>query len=173
MARGPVFFVGGPSGSGKTTTMHHSMQRVQSVVHLDADLLYGLNDAFESPEDDYATLSSIRLHFAWSLMQSGRPVVLWGAGTPEQSLTRPECELFSGLHFMSLVCTDEALLQRLHGRHDFDRYSDEFIERTLDYLHYLRDPNRNKHSELLDTSLLTAAQVSDAIGVWVDAHVKQ
>jgi hypothetical protein len=74
-ARAPVFFVAGPSGCGKTTAMHLAMQQVQSVVHFDVDLLWGLSAKLQSPADNYADAPAVR-------------VVVDSIGTPRCSLGR-------------------------------------------------------------------------------------
>jgi hypothetical protein len=162
-----VFFVAGPSGCGKTTTMHLAMQKVQSVVHFDVDLLWGLSAKLQSSADNYAELSRTRLLFAWSLMQSGRPVVLWGGGTPDQTEARPERLLFSTVHYLSLVCDEDVLLQRLQSRREFDGYSDVFLAQTMDYARYLRDPARNKLSGVIDTTHLSPEAAAAAVGHWL------
>jgi hypothetical protein len=166
-ARAPVFFVAGPSGCGKTTTMHLAMQQLQSVLHFDVDLLWGLSAKLQSPADNYAELSRTRLLFAWSLMQSGRPVVLWGGGTPDQTEARPERLLFSTVHYLSLVCDEAVLLQRLQTRGEFASYSDVFLAQTMDYARYLRDPARNKLSGVIDTTNLSPEATAEAVGRWI------
>jgi shikimate kinase len=175
-ARAPVFFVAGPSGCGKTTAMHLAMQQVQSVVHFDVDLLWGLSAKLQSPADNYAELSRTRLLFAWSLIQSGRPVVLWGGGTPEQTEVRPERRMFSSIHYLSLVCDEDVLLQRLKNRGEFNSYSDVFLAQTMDYARYLRDPARNKLSSVIDTTHLSPEATAEAVGRWIasaSASVRQ
>jgi hypothetical protein len=166
-----LLLVGGPSGCGKTTTMHLAMARCQSVVHFDVDLLWGLSERFDSPGDDYSELSGTRLRFAWSLMQSGRPVVLWGAGTPEQTEQRPERALFSDVHYLSLVCDEDELVTRLRSRDDFHTYDTTFLARTRDYVRYLRDPERNTRSHVIDSTCLEPEAVADAVGEWIGSRI--
>lgn len=66
-----------------------------------------------------------------------------------------------------LVCDDESLLQMLKSRTGSDQFSAEFIETTLDYLAYLRDPDRNRYSDVLDTSTMDPEQGCDAGGDWI------
>ncbi|MBN1261453.1 MAG: hypothetical protein JXB35_12315, partial [Anaerolineae bacterium] len=74
----PLLLVGGPSGAGKTATLLALTGRFQDAVLLEQDILW--QDAFNDPENHYRDFFETWLRMAKNIGQSGRPIVLFGAG---------------------------------------------------------------------------------------------
>ncbi len=110
----PLFIVTGASGTGKSTACLELAPLLRECVVLESDILWGLIPA--TPEDNYRSYRNAWLRLAKNIGQAGRPVVLCGSAVPEQFETCPERRYFSTLHYLALVCEDEALAERLKAR---------------------------------------------------------
>jgi hypothetical protein len=66
------------SGSGKSTVCNHLIGKLQQLVLLDSDILW--RESFNTPENKYADFFETWLRMCKNIAQSGRPVVLFGAG---------------------------------------------------------------------------------------------
>jgi hypothetical protein len=74
----PSLIVSGASGAGKSTACQKLIGRLTQVVLLDSDILW--RSEFNTPEDNYAGIFETWLRMCKNISQSGRPVVLFGAG---------------------------------------------------------------------------------------------
>lgn len=133
----PLYVVGGPSGAGKTTLCELLAPRLNSVVCLEMDLLWGLVPA--TPDDNYRGWADTWLHLASAIAQTGRPVALFGTALPatvEQCMNR---RFVAAVHYLQLVCDDDELVRRLRARPAWrEAGSDEFIARMLDFNRWLK-----------------------------------
>jgi AAA domain-containing protein len=112
----PLLIVSGASGAGKSSVCQATLGKLDDVVLLDSDILW--RPEFNKPEDDYHDFFETWLRLAKNISQSGRPVVLFGAGmgVPENIEPCVERRYFSDIHYLALVCNDEVLAQRLKAR---------------------------------------------------------
>jgi predicted kinase len=171
-AYSPLWVVSGASGSGKSTVCRHLTGKLQQVVLMDSDILW--REAFNTPENNYADFFETWLRICMNIAQSGRPVVLFGAGAgvPENLENCIERRYFSTIHYLALVCADEVLTQRLQTRPAWRKAnSASFIQEQLRFnqwfLHYNRD-GLEPAIRLLDTSLLSLEETAQEITSWID-----
>ncbi len=149
----PLLLVSGASGAGKSTVHNSLIHRLPEAVLLDADILWSA--AFNHPEDNYRDFCETWLSMCAHISQSGRPVVLFGAGTGVPSNMEP-CifrRYFSSLHYLALTCDDEVLTERLHQRPAWRACGDEFIQRQLTFNQWFKTAtSREPPIILLDTA---------------------
>ena len=167
----PLWVVSGASGSGKSTVCRHLTGKHRQVVLLDSDILW--REAFNSPENNYADFFETWLRMCKNIAQSGRPVVLFGAGAgvPENLEKCIERRYFSTIHYLALVCADEVLAQRLQARPAWRSTSSaSFIKDQLRFnqwfLHYNK-AGLEPAIRLLDTSLLSIEETAQEITSWI------
>jgi hypothetical protein len=110
----PMFVITGASGAGKTTVGNELLGQITDPVVLDCDILW--SKEMDTPEDGYARFRSTWLSLAINVHQSGRSTLLIGSGTPEGYESRPERAYVGPIHWMALVCDDDALETRLRER---------------------------------------------------------
>ena len=112
----PLFIVAGASGAGKTAVCRRLTGALEAVVALDEDILW--RPEFNTPADGYRDFHETWLRLAATIAQSGRPVLLFGAGAGVPGNIEP-CvwrRYFSAVHYLALVCDDAALAERLVAR---------------------------------------------------------
>jgi hypothetical protein len=163
----PLLLVSGASGAGKTAVHALLSGKLPQVVLLDSDILW--RPEYDKPEEHYRDYFETWLRLCKNISQSGRPVVLFGAGmgVPENLETCVERRYFGPLHYLGLVCSDEVLEQRLRTRPAW-RMSDqpEFIQAHLTFNRWIKEEGARVTPpvELLDTTHVpletTAAQVA-------------
>src|SRR5215208_6683947 len=112
----PLLIVSGASGAGKSTVCQRLTGRIAQAVLLDSDILW--RSEFNSPETSYREYFELWLRLCKNISQSGRPVVLFGAGAgvPENLEGCIERRYFSAMHYLALVCSDSSLSERLQAR---------------------------------------------------------
>ncbi|MBN1400030.1 MAG: AAA family ATPase, partial [Anaerolineae bacterium] len=112
----PLLLVSGASGAGKSTACHHLLGQESRVVVLDSDILW--RREFDQPETHYRDYFELWLRMCKNIGQSGRPVVLFGAGfgVPENLDPCVERRYFSALHYLAFVCDEDELTRRLRAR---------------------------------------------------------
>jgi shikimate kinase len=112
----PLFVVAGASGAGKSTVCRRLMQTQTLAVALDDDILWRAE--FDTPANGYRDFFETWLRLAANISQAGRPVLLFGGGIGLPANLEP-CvyrRYFSVVHYLALVCDDEALTERLTRR---------------------------------------------------------
>jgi broad-specificity NMP kinase len=112
----PLFIVTGASGAGKSTLCQRLTGAITEAVLLDNDILW--REEFNRPIEDYRDFFETWLRVCKNITQSGRPVMLFGAGVGVPTNMEPclERRYFSTLHYLALVCDDELLADRLRQR---------------------------------------------------------
>ena len=112
----PLLIVSGASGSGKSTVCQQLLGHVTQAVLLDSDILW--RPEFNTPETNYREFFETWLRLCKNISQSGRPVVLFGAGmgVPDNIEHCTERRYFSEVHYLAMVCSDETLAERLQQR---------------------------------------------------------
>ena len=180
----PLLLVGGAAGAGKSSLCRYLLEsrlRPQSSLHpastvldrvvlLDADILW--RPAFNQPEEGYREFFETWLCTCRSINQSGRPVVLFGAGTSVPHNLEPltERRYFSALHYLALVCQGDELERRIRSRAQRSDSTD------LDFICEHRKFNRwfiqNAHQteppvELIETTDLPLPKVAERVLDWI------
>ncbi len=172
-ARKSLWVVGGASGSGKSTVCLELMGRVPGAVCLDADLLWRAE--FNTPADGFAEFFETWLRLAVALNQSAGPVVLFGAGfaVPANLETRVYRRYLDQIHYLALVCREDALQARLRARPAWRESGGEaFVASQIEFNRWLQTagPDRAADYTLLETTGLSVAQTRDIVAGWVEAR---
>lgn len=169
----PLFIINGASGSGKSAVQVQLMARMASVVWLESDIFW--NDAFNTPEDDYLALRSYTLRAAKNVMWSVRkPLVLQGTALPHQMEPNPERRYFSAVHYLTLICDNEALVRRLRARPGWrDSQDESFIQHMCVFQDWLRAnaADTNPPMTLLDNTELSESETADRVAGWIEARL--
>ena len=120
----PLLVVSGASGAGKSAVLQRLAGRVDGAVLLDADILW--RSEFDQPEEGYRGFFETWLRLCKNISQSGRPVVLFGAGVgvPANLEACVERRYLADVHILALVCDDEVLAERLLSRPEWRRSGD-------------------------------------------------
>lgn len=164
----PLFIVTGASGSGKSTLGLALMPVLRECVVMESDILWRTELA--TPEDGYRGYRNLWLRVANNISQSGRPVVLLGSAVPEQFESCPQRRYFSALHYLALVCDDEALEQRLRARPAWRRSAADPVLTTMrEFNRWLREHAATTAlpMELLDTTQVTIEQCVAYVKAWI------
>jgi hypothetical protein len=163
----PLFIVTGPSGAGKTTTCLAAASRTKDFVVMESDILY--SDEFNQPKSDYRRYREMWLRVCKNISQAGKPVILCGTCIPEQFESCVERRYFSELHYLALVCEDEALASRLRSRPAWRRTSDdEYIARHKEFNRWLKENGQSTEPPitLLDTTGITVDESVELLLRW-------
>lgn len=166
----PLLIVSGASGTGKSTVCNALVGRFTGAVLLDSDILWC--PAFNNPENDYRDFFEIWLRMAKNIGQSGRPVVLFGAGAGVPGNIEPcvERRYFSAVHYLALTCDDDVLIQRLRARPQWRASAgDAFIENQISFNHWFRetDPTLDPPVTMLDTTHGTLEETVAQVTCWI------
>ena len=168
----PLFIVSGASGAGKTSVCQHITGMVKDVVPLDQDILWG--PAFDQPETNYRDFFETWLRLCKNIGQSGRPVVLFGAGAGVPANIEPcvERRYFTTVHYLALVCADEVLVERLSRRPAWRASSDPaFVESQVQFNRWFK--TQAPAITLLDTTAATVPETNARVVEWIAVHRKQ
>ena len=166
----PLLIVSGASGTGKSTVCHRLTGRLNQVVLLDSDILW--RPEFNSPTDNYREFFETWLRLCKNIAQSGRPVVLFGAGfgVPDNIEPRIERRYFSTISYLALVCSDEALATRLQHRPAWRENGPAFIQEQIRFNGWFmtRDGNRQPAVQLLDTTSVPIQETARQVESWIN-----
>jgi len=161
----PLFVVTGASGAGKTAVAQILAPRLESVVVIEMDILWGHVRA--EPEDDYRSWKSSWLRVAMNVGQAGRPVVLCGTVEPGSLERLTEARYFAHVDYLALVCADDELARRLRSRPAWRQAdSDEGVARMVAFNRALRRGS----ATVFDTTGLAAEETSRRVAAWVAAR---
>ena len=172
----PLLLVSGASGTGKSSVCNALLGRVTGAVLLDGDILW--RPAFNAPEDDYRDFFETWLRMAKNIGQSGRPVVLFGAGmgVPENIERCVERRYFSAVHYLALTCDDDALADRLRARPRWRDSSDTaYLREHIAFNRWFREagPTLDPPITLLDTTHSTQEETAAQVAVWIEKAVSR
>lgn len=169
--RMPLFVVGGASGTGKSTVCDYLTGQLQNVVLLDCDILW--REEFNSPENNYRDFFETWLRMCKNISQSGRPVVLFGAGfgVPENLENCIERRYLSKIHYSALVSSDETIAKRLQKRPAWrETSSQSFIEENIRFNQWFKNyVNTNNQPSItsMDTTNVSLDQTANEVGAWI------
>jgi hypothetical protein len=169
----PLLIVSGASGTGKTTVCQHLLGQVTQAVLLDSDILW--RPEFNTPATNYRDFFELWLRVCKNISQSGRPVVLFGAGVgvPENIENRIERRYFSKVHYLALVCSDETLSGRL-GERPIWRGTREpaFIEEQIRFNRWFKVYDSQPAIRLIDTTNALLEETALQAVAWLDECIK-
>jgi len=164
----PLFVITGASGVGKSSTCLALAAKTKDFVVIDSDILW--RSEFDQPDTDYRNYREMWLRVCKNISQAGKPVILCGASLPEQFEQCIERRYFSEIHYLAVVCSDEALESRLRSRPAWRNSSDEeYIKTHVAFNRWLKENAR--HTEppmsLLDTSEITVDESVERVEGWL------
>lgn len=165
----PLFVVSGASCVGKSTACEILFQQETDYVVLESDVIW--NDVYNTPDDDYRAYRAVQLNLCANIAQAGKPVVLCGCATPQQLESLPGRKLFTAIHYIAIVCGDEAMEHRLRkGRKIKDQ---AHLRSSLHFNQWLKEHAgvTNPPMELLDNSQRTPGETAALIDAWIQKHL--
>ncbi len=166
----PLFLVSGASGAGKSTVCQDLLGRFDEAVLLDADILW--RREYDTPADHYRSFFETWLRVCKNIGQSGRPVVLFGAGTgvPENLEACIERRYLGKLHYMALVCEDDVLVERLRRRPEWRGCATpEYLKAQTEFNQWFRSQADIPGSpiEMLDTTRAVSSDTAGKVAAWI------
>ena len=171
--RGPLLVVTGASGAGKSTVCNRLLGHVHDAVLLDADILW--RPEFDTPADCYRTFFDLWLRLCKNINQSGRPVVLFGAGigVPANLEGCVERRYFSTIAYLALVCDDDVLAERLQARPAWRTAgSAAYIAEHQQFNRWFRAyGDRQPPITRLDTTGVDDAATTRQVAAWIAATI--
>lgn len=165
----PLLLVGGPAGAGKSTVCATLLGEVTEALVVECDLLW--RREFDTPGDGYNAYFRMWLTLAAHLAQSGRPAALFGAAfaVPRNTEPLPERRLFSEVHYLGLVCDDDALAARLRARPAWRDAGDDLVRQHVEFNRRLkaRAAEAEPPVTLLDTTSAAVAETAALVASWI------
>lgn len=170
----PLLVVGGASGTGKSSICQALLGHLDSVILLDSDILWRAE--FNKPEDNYREFFETWLRMAKNISQSGRPVVLFGAGFGVPSNIEPcvERRYFSEVHYLALVCDEEELTRRLQARPAWRGTSDPaFLQAQSQFNQWFKETQGSQPPiSLIDTTGAALESTVEQVSAWIREKAK-
>jgi DNA-directed RNA polymerase subunit RPC12/RpoP len=168
----PLLLVGGPAGAGKSAVGASLLGEVTKAVLIESDLLW--RREFNTPADGYHDYFRLWLRLAAHVSQSGRPVVIFGAGfaVPRSVEGLPERRLFKAVHYLGLVCDDGVLAERLRARPKWRNTTPELIADHVKFNRWLKEHAATTEPPvtLLDTTSDNLAETGAKAAAWIRAR---
>ena len=144
------------------------------AVVIEADLLW--RREFDTPGDGYKEYFRLWLRLAAHISQSGRPVVLFGAGfaVPHNTESLAERRLFGAVHYLGLVCDDEVLTARLRARPSWRNTTDALISEHVKFNHWLKEHAATTEPPvtLIDTTSAAVPVTAALVASWVRGRLR-
>ena len=171
----PLLIVSGASGTGKSTVCRKLAGQDQVAVILEADILW--RPEFNQPEENYKDFFETWLRMCKNISQSGRPVVLFGAGfgVPDNLEPCIEYRYFSEVRYLALTCEDGVLSKRLLSRPAWRGTRDQaFIEENQRFNQWFLVYNKTDKRPpitLLDTSNTPIDEITKEVGAWIRGNL--
>jgi hypothetical protein len=168
----PLLIISGASATGKSSLCRHLLGRVPQAVLLDSDILW--RHEFNTPETNYREFFETWLRVCKNISQSGRPVVMFGAGfgVPENIEGRVERRYFSQTHYLALVCSDETLSERLQQRPAWrGSRLPAFIEEQLRFNRWFKAYAGHPVIQLMDTTRVPLEETARQVAAWIEEKV--
>jgi len=171
----PLFIIGGASGTGKSTVLKELIGNMDNLILLETDIIW--QDEFNKPENNYRKFFETWLRIAKNISQSGRPVVLFGAGfgVPENIEPCTERRYFSSIYYLNIYCSDDELEKRLIKRPQWRNcQNNEFIDKQKIFNNWVKNYGNEKKQkiDLIDTTDLTLDKTVEAVKIWINKKLK-
>ncbi len=167
----PLLIVSGASGAGKSAVCQYLWGRVSQAVLLDADILW--RPEFNTPTANYRDFFETWLRMCKNISQSGRPVVLFGAGmgAPENIEGSIERRYFSKIHYLALTCSDETLTKRLQERPTWRGAGEPgFAEEQVRFNHWFKTYDDQPEINIMDTTNTALEETARQVAAWIDEN---
>ncbi len=116
-------------------------------------------------------LCSIWMDAVLAISQSGRPVVLFGAGMAvPHNLERCSAYKYLGrVHYLALVCDEDVLTKRLLQRPEWrGTHVPAFIEKQIWFNTWFKSYTGQPTIKLLDTSQIPIEETVLQVKTWID-----
>jgi hypothetical protein len=170
----PLLIVSGASGTGKSAVFIHLIGKINSVVALESDIIW--RTEFNQPEDGYRNFFESWLRIAFNIGQSGRPVVIFGAGfgVPENLEGLVERRYFSAIKYLALVCDDLELNNRLLKRPTWRGITDNFVQSQIQYNRWLKEIGSQgiPPVDLINTSNVPLERTVNQVRQWIQNNYR-
>jgi adenylate kinase family enzyme len=169
----PLLIVSGASGTGKTTVCQHLLGQVTQAVLLDSDILW--RSEFNTPDTNYRDFFELWLRVCKNISQSGRLVVLFGAGVgvPENIEHCIERRYFSKIRYLALVCSDETLSKRLQERPVWRGTREPaFVKESIRFNHWFKEYDGQPIIKLVDNTNELLEETAMRVTSWIDESAK-
>ena len=141
---------------------------------MDSDILW--QPEFNTPETNYRDFFETWLRVCKNISQSGRPVVLFGAGAgvPENIENCVERRYFSKVHYLALVCSDETLVDRLEQRPVWRATREPaFIAEQIRFNRWFKAYAGQPVIQLMDTTQVPLEETAERVTAWIEEKVTQ
>lgn len=168
----PLLIVSGASGAGKTTICQYLLGQVTKAVLLDSDILW--RPEFNTPDTNYRDYFEMWLRVCKNISQSGRPVVLFGAGVgvPANLENCIERRYFSRIHYLALVCSDDLLSERLVQRPAWRGTREPaYIQEHIRFNRWFKSYEDQRAITLIDTTHAPLKETTLQVASWIDEHI--
>jgi predicted kinase len=171
----PLLVVAGASGTGKTTVLHKLKDRLTDAVMLEMDILW--RSEFNTPENQYRDFFETWLRMCKNISQSGRPVILFGAGAgvPDNLEGCVERRYLSEIHYLALTCSEAVLTKRLLARPEWrGTHAPAFIAEQHRFNNWFLDyqpENGAPQITRLDTAHQPLEQTIQEIEAWIRSRL--
>ncbi|MGI5900069.1 MAG: AAA family ATPase [Christensenellales bacterium] len=166
----PLFIVTGASGVGKTSVCNVLFKNETNYIVLDGDLLW--NDSFDTPENGFHSFRETWLKLCANISQCGLPVVLCGAGVPEQFESCQARKLFSAIHYAAVTCSDSELSRRMKISRGIN--DERWLNDSLDFNGWLIENagNTQPPTEIFDTTHQSLEETAALLEGWIIKKLK-
>lgn len=166
----PLLIISGASGTGKSTICQRLAGEVSEAVLLELDILW--RPEFNRPDDAYDGFFDTWLRMVKNIAQSGRPVVVFGAGigVPSNLERQVERRYIADIHTLALTCDDEVLATRLRARPGWrGSSSDTFIQTQHEFNRWFANvgPTLSPPIELYNTAKQSMDTTSADVAAWI------
>ena len=165
----PLLIVSGASGAGKTTVCQQLLGRITQAILLDSDILW--RPEFNTPDTHYRDFFELWLRVCKNISQSGRSVVLFGAGVgvPDNIENCIERRYFSKVHYLALVCSDETLSDRLRQRPVWrGTHNTTFLDENIRFNRWFKTYDSQPSIKLVDTTSAPIEETARQVASWID-----
>ena len=169
----PLLIVSGASGTGKTTICQRLLSQVTKAVLLDSDILW--RPEFHTPATNYRDFFETWLRVCKNISQSGRPVVLFGAGVgvPKNIENGIERRYFSKIHYLALVCSNEMLSKRLQQRPIWRGTREPaYIQEHIRFNDWFKAYDGQPVIKLIDTTNALLEETTTQVASWIDESIR-
>jgi hypothetical protein len=168
----PLLIVSGASGAGKSTVCNTLLGNLEEVVLLDSDILWRAE--FNQSENNFRDYFEMWLRLAKNISQSGRPLVLFGAGAGVPGNIEPciERRYFSDVHYLALVCDDDVLAARLKARPAWRGCSEQaYIDTHIQFNQWFKEQHAGEFPiTLIDTTHHSLETTVERVRTWIQEN---
>jgi hypothetical protein len=164
----PLFIVTGPSGSGKTAVIPALRSRLPDADVFETDQIWDSGG-------DWQMVKCNWLRVALAVAQSGRISILCGTILPHEVNACEHAALFRSIHYLALMCSDEARAERLKQRKGTLACSSEFIEEHHRLSRWFIEHSQTAFHpplQVVDTTYGSPDDTAEAVAHWVSSALE-